>query len=93
MFVFAYALSFLEGTGISLFATLSYKWSMWVLCPKWILGSCDLGNISTELIPGIEATWGFPGGSEVKNLPAKSGDPVSIPGLARSPGEGSGNPL
>ena len=30
--------------------------------------------------------WGFPGGSDVKNLPAK-------PGLGRSPGEGNGNPL
>ena len=28
-----------------------------------------------------------------KNLPAKAGDPGSIPGLGRSPGEGNGNPL
>ena len=40
--------------------------------------------------------WGFPGGSVVKNLPAKAGDAGdlgSIPGLGRSPGEGNGNPL
>ena len=36
---------------------------------------------------------GFPGGSVVKNLPAKAGDVDSIPGLGRSPGEGKGNPL
>ena len=39
---------------------------------------------------------GFPGGSVVKNPPAKAGDArdaVSIPGLGRSPGEGNGNPL
>ena len=36
---------------------------------------------------------GFPGSSVVKNLPANSGDPGSIPGLGRSPGEGNGNPL
>jgi len=36
---------------------------------------------------------GFPGGSTVKNLPANSGDVVSIPGSGRSPGEGNGNPL
>ena len=36
---------------------------------------------------------GFPGGSMVKNLPANSGDVVSIPGSGRSPGEGNGNPL
>ena len=35
----------------------------------------------------------FPGGSVVKNPPAKAGDVDSIPGLGRSPGEGNGNPL
>ena len=37
--------------------------------------------------------WGFPGGSVVKNLPPNAGDPGSIPGLGRSPGEGNDNPL
>ena len=39
---------------------------------------------------------GFPGGSVVKNLPAKagdSGDMCLIPGSGRSPGGGYGNPL
>ena len=36
---------------------------------------------------------GFPGGSVVKNLPANTGDPGSIPGSGRSPREGNGNPL
>ena len=36
---------------------------------------------------------GFPGGSEVKNLPADAGDSGLIPGSGRSPGEGNGNPL
>ena len=39
---------------------------------------------------------GFPGGSVVKNPPANAGDTRnrdSIPGLARSPGEGNSNPL
>ena len=35
---------------------------------------------------------GFPGGSEVKNTPANSGDTGSIPEPGRSPGEGNGNP-
>ena len=35
----------------------------------------------------------FPGGSVVKNLPAKAGDMDSIPELGRSPEEGNGNPL
>ena len=36
---------------------------------------------------------GFPGGSAVKNLPLSAGDASSIPGLGRSPREGSGNPF
>ena len=36
---------------------------------------------------------GFPGGSVVKNVPAKAEDMGSIPGLGRSPGGGHGNPL
>ena len=36
---------------------------------------------------------GFPGGSEVKNSPAKAGDASLISGLGGSPGEGNGNPL
>ena len=36
---------------------------------------------------------GFPGGSVVKNQPARAGDMSSIPGLGRCPGEGNGNPL
>ena len=36
---------------------------------------------------------GFPGGSEDKASACNAGDPGSIPGLERSPGEGNGNPL
>ena len=32
-------------------------------------------------------------GSEVKASASNAGDPGSIPGLGRSPGEGNGNPL
>ena len=35
----------------------------------------------------------FPGGSDSKASAYNAGDPVSIPGLGRSPGEGNGNPL
>ena len=37
--------------------------------------------------------WGFPGVSEVKASASNAGDPGSIPGLGRSPGEGNGNPF
>ena len=35
----------------------------------------------------------FPGGSDGKASARNAGDPGSIPGLGRSPGEGNGNPL
>ena len=37
--------------------------------------------------------WDFPGGSDGKASAYNAGDPGSIPGLGRSPGEGNGNPL
>ena len=36
---------------------------------------------------------GFPGGSVIKNLPAKAGGVGLIPESRRSPGEGNGKPL
>ena len=36
---------------------------------------------------------GFPGGSDSKESTCNAGDPDSIPGSERSPGEGNGNPL
>ena len=36
---------------------------------------------------------GFPGGSDGKESACNAGDPGSIPGSGRSPGEGNGNPL
>ena len=36
---------------------------------------------------------GFPGGSDGEISACNAGDPDSIPGSGRSPGEGNGNPL
>ena len=36
---------------------------------------------------------GFPGGSNGKESACNAGDPGSIPGSGRFPGEGNGNPL
>ena len=41
------------------------------------------------MIPSL----GFPGGSDGKASACSAGDPGSIPGLGRSPGEGKGYPL
>ena len=44
--------------------------------------------IYSNIVIGI-----FPGGSDGKASACNAGDPGSIPGLGRSPGEGNGNPL
>ena len=44
-------------------------------------------------IPLFKKYWGFPGGSDGKESACNAGDPGSIPGSGRSPGEGKGNPL
>ena len=41
----------------------------------------------------LQHLQGFPGGSDGKASACSAGDPGSIPGLGRSPGEGNGNPL
>ena len=38
-------------------------------------------------------SWVFPGCSDGKASVCNAGDPGSIPGLGRSPGEGNGSPL
>ncbi|CAI9164739.1 unnamed protein product [Rangifer tarandus platyrhynchus] len=45
---------------------------------------------SAKLSP---SRWGVPGGSDDKESTCGAGDLGSIPGLGRSPGEGSGYPL
>ena len=47
----------------------------------------------SEALQKKERKRGFPGGSEVKASASNVGDPGSIPGFGRSPGEGNGNPL
>ena len=53
--------------------------------------------VSITLIISNLIVMGFPGGSDGKKKKKKSasnlGDPGSIRGLGRSPGEGNGNPL
>ena len=52
----------------------------------------DLG-ISAQMPRYMQIIRGFPGGSDGKESAYNAGDPDSIPGLGRSPGEGNGNPL
>ena len=41
----------------------------------------------------LSTNLGFPGGSDSKESACNAGDPGSIPGSGRSPGEGNDNPL
>ena len=41
----------------------------------------------------IQSPIDFPGGSDGEESACSAGDPGSIPGLGRSPGEGDGYPL
>ena len=56
---------------------------------KWY--GCSWQNITFALkqVKGIS----FPGGSDNKESTCDAGGPGSVPGLGRSPAEGSGNPL
>ena len=45
------------------------------------------------LLSCSQAVIGFPGGSDGKDSTCNAGDPSSILGLGRSPGEGNGYPL
>ena len=52
--------------------------------------------VVTAMIVGdyrVPLTTDFPGGSDSKASVYKAGDPGSIPGSGRPPGEGNGNPL
>ena len=51
------------------------------------------GHPFAVVLNRVGITWGFPGGSVVKNAPANAKGVGLIPGSGRSPGEGNGNPL
>ena len=44
-------------------------------------------------MPDCNVIWGFSGDLDSKGSTCNTGDPCSIPGLGRSPGEGNGHPL
>ena len=50
-------------------------------------------RVSITFDSAFLSSQGLPGGSEVKVSASNAGDPGSIPGWGRSPGEGNGNPL
>ena len=61
--------------------------------PMWGRKACIPLPDWRAVISTRHLSAGFPGGSVVKNLPAKAGDPGLIPRPGISPGGGNGNPL
>ena len=67
-----------------------------VSCHALLQGSSQPGNLCLLTSPALTGgffTTSFPGGSDCKVSAYNEGDPGSIPGSGRSPGEGNGNPL
>ena len=65
---------------------------------SWV-PACQLQTLKSQLLypsiylPTYLLTYrGFPGGSDVKKSACNAGDPGSIPGQGRFPGEGNRNP-
>ena len=58
---------------------------------KDVLGFLKYNTIHIKTF--LRDIWDFPGGSDGKVSAYNAGNPGSIPGLGRSPGEGNGNPL
>ena len=51
---------------------------------------CGLGLVAPAFCPSYTVHWGFPRGSDGKESSCSAGDPISILGSERSPGEGNG---
>ena len=56
-------------------------------------GGCKESDTIEQLTTTARKTYGFPGGSVVKNPPAHAGDMGLTTGQGRSPGGRNGNPL
>ena len=79
--------------------------SAWVNADRfvWRTWSYPLLCVSSKVTPKSKwavinldplcSSWGFSGGSAVKNRPPNAGDTGSMPGLRRSPGEGNSSLL
>ena len=66
-------------------------------CPWGHKESDTTERLTHTIVPlaQVEIKWaiGIPGGSDNKESAYNAGDPGSIPGSGRSPGEGNGYPL
>ena len=68
-------------------------WS-YTLVEVFVITYCSALSINGHREDSLQnSSQMFPGGSDGKVSVYNAGDPGSIPGLGRSPGEGNGNPL
>ena len=78
-----------EAPGLRTTAAVSGSW--WETTS--VTQSTATFSLCTETTFVLQNVWGFPGGSVVKNPPARAGHTGLIPRSGRSPGKGHGNPL
>ena len=75
-------------------ATFCVESELLILCPTYSQAEDFLNKSVLRIYENIFLKiGGFPGGSDGEASACNAGDPGSIPGLGRSPGEGNGNPL
>ena len=55
--------------------------------------ACNKSRVGAVNLISFILPMSFPNGSDGKESACSAGDPGSVPGLRRSPGEGNGNPL
>ena len=66
--------------------------SGWLSCLSCVQVTVSHGGVGSDPTPDV-TVYSFPGGAEGKESACNAGDPGSIPGLGRSPGEGNDNSL
>ena len=81
-----------------LFVSLGLRWPSLIIHAEWSyvnMKECyaECNCMSIQLSQGLYFTTYIPGGSARKASACPAGDPDSIPGSGRSPGEGNSNPL
>ena len=83
-----------DSMGYTVHGSLQARILEWIVVPFSRGSSQPRDQTQFSHIAGrFSALWGFPGSSIGKELTCNAGDPSSIPGLGRSPGERNNYPL
>ena len=71
--------------------SIELEWIQWDLLLSFY--SVAQWFMTAPIVVGLKTVQGFPHNSVGRKSACSAGDPGSIPGSGRSPGEGNGNPL